>query len=118
MLAPGRPWLAAELAIRDGVIAHSGEGVYGEIFLAVLVSAAFYESDMHKLLDTALAYIPPQSKLTEVIRQTMDWCAQADDWREPMQRVYETYAQQYHWVHTFPNAAMMVIGLLVRQRRF
>ena len=41
LLAPGRPWLAAELAIRDGVIAHSGEGVYGEIFCAALVSAAF-----------------------------------------------------------------------------
>ena len=88
LLAPGRPWLAAELAIRDGVIAHSGEGVYGEIFCAVLVSAAFYESDMHKLLDTALAYIPPQSKLTEVVRQTMDWCSQADDWHEPMRKVF------------------------------
>ena len=112
LLAPGRPELAAELAIRDGVIAHSGEGVYGEIFCAVLVSAAFYETEIHKLLEIALAYIPPQSKLTEVVRQTMDWCAQADDWHEPMRKVYETYARQYHWVHSFPNAAMMVIGLL------
>jgi ADP-ribosylglycohydrolase len=112
LLAPGRPELAAELAIRDGVIAHSGEGVYGEIFCAVLVSAAFYETDMHKLLETALAYIPPQSKLSEVVRQTMAWCTQADDWHEPMCRVYETYATQYHWVHTFPNAAIAVIGLL------
>ena len=112
LLVPGRPELAAELAIRDGVIAHSGEGVYGEIFCAVLVSAAFYETDMRKLLETALSYIPPQSKLTEVVRQTMVWCAQADDWRIPMRKVYETYAKQYHWVHTFPNAAMAVIGLL------
>jgi ADP-ribosylglycohydrolase len=112
LLALGRPELAAELAVRDGVIAHSGEGVYGEIFCAVLVSAAFYETDMHNLLETALAYIPPQSKLTEVVRQTMDWCSQADDWHEPMRKVYETYARQYHWVHTFPNAAMAVIGLL------
>ena len=67
---------------------------------------------MHSLLETALAYIPPQSKLTEVVRQTMAWCAQAQDWHEPMRRVYATYAQQYHWVHTFPNAAMAVIGLL------
>jgi ADP-ribosylglycohydrolase len=29
-----------------------------------------------------------------------------------MRRVYETYAKQFHWVHTFPNAAMAVIGLL------
>jgi ADP-ribosylglycohydrolase len=112
LLVPGRPELAAELAIRDGVIAHSGEGIYGEIFCAVLVSAAFYETDMRKLLETALAYIPSQSKLTEVVRQTMVWCAQAEDWHEPMRKVYETYARQYHWVHTFPNAAMMVIGLL------
>ena len=112
LLAPGRPELAAKLAIRDGVIAHSGEGVYGEIFIAVLVSTAFYETDIHKLLETALAYIPPQSKLTEVVRQTMAWSAQADDWHEPMRKVYETYGRQYHWVHTFPNAAMMVIGLL------
>jgi len=112
LLSPGRPELAAELAVRDGVIAHSGEGVYGEIFCAVLISAAFYETDMHKLLETALAYIPPQSKLTEVVRQTMAWCAQADDWHEAMRKVYETCVRQYHWVHTFPNAAMAVIGLL------
>lgn len=112
LLAPGRPWLAAELAIRDGVIAHSGEGVYGEVFCAVLVSAAFFETDIHKLLETALAYIPSQSKLTEVVRQTMVWCSQTDDWHEPMRKVYDTYARQYHWVHTFPNAAMVVIGLL------
>ena len=111
LLAPGRPWLAAELAIRDGVIAHSGEGVYGEIFCATLVSAAFFETDIHNLLETALAYIPPQSKLIEVVRQTIAWCLQADDWHEPMRKVYETYARQYHWVHTFPNAAMAVIGL-------
>ena len=42
----------------------------------------------------------------------MAWCLQADDWHEPMRKVYETYARQYHWVHTFPNAAMAVIGLL------
>ena len=112
LLTPGRPCLAAELAIRDGIIAHSGEGVYGEIFCAVLVSMAFYETDMRKLLESALAYIPPQSKLTEVIHQTMEWCKLADDWHAPMRRVHETYGQQYHWVHSFPNAAMMVIGLL------
>ncbi len=118
LLAPGRPELAAELAIRDGVIAHSGEGVYGEIFCAALASLAFYETDTRILLENALAYIPPQSKLTEVVRQTMAWCAQAHDWQAPMRRVYETYARQYHWVHTFPNAAMLVIGLLFGQGDF
>jgi len=88
-----------------------GEGVYGEIFCAVTVSAAFYKNDMRHILETGLAYVPPGSQFARVVRQTMDWCASANNWHEPMRKVYETYARQYHWVHTFPNIAMVVIGL-------
>ena len=112
LIAPGLPDVAAEYAYRDGVIAHSGEGVYGEIFDAVLVSAAFFEPDPRTLLELALAYVPPTSTFARVVRETTDWCQASPDWRVPMQRVYETWGTRYHWVHTFPNIALVVIGLL------
>ncbi len=57
-LAPGLPDLAARYAYEDAVVDHAGEGMYAEIFCAVLESAAFVESDRDKLINIGLSYIP------------------------------------------------------------
>lgn len=40
---PGRPERAAELAFRDAVLSHERNGVYGAIFFAATLAAAFVE---------------------------------------------------------------------------
>ena len=50
----GMPDLAAYYAYHDASVDHAGgEGVYGEIFFAVLESLAFVESDRRTLIDAA-----------------------------------------------------------------
>ncbi len=112
LIAPGRPDLAAEYAYRDGIIAHEREGVYGEIFAAAATSLAFVESDVRHVLEGALAYVPPRSRYAQVVRQTMAWCDSLPGWQEACERVEQTYAHEYHWVHVLPNAAVVVIALL------
>ena len=51
MSAPGAPGVAAYYAYQDAIVDHAGgEGVYGEVFFAAIESAAFFESDINKLL--------------------------------------------------------------------
>ena len=58
-LFPGKPEKAAEYAFEDAIIDHGdGEGVYAEIFIAVMESAAFYIKDIRKLIEIVLSYIP------------------------------------------------------------
>ena len=58
-LFPGKPEKAAEYAFEDAIIDHGdGEGVYAEIFIAVMESVAFYIKDIRKLIEIGLSYIP------------------------------------------------------------
>ena len=46
-LFPGHPQRAAEYAFQDAVVDHgNGEGVYAEVFVAAMESAAFFETDV------------------------------------------------------------------------
>jgi hypothetical protein len=49
MLAPGWPMEAARLAHIDGVVSHAANGVYGEMYAAVLTSLAFVRREPRRL---------------------------------------------------------------------
>jgi len=70
-LAPGHPDIAARYAYEDGIVDHSGEGVYGEIFCAALESAAFVESDARILIEIGLSYIPSDCAVARCIKKAM-----------------------------------------------
>jgi ADP-ribosylglycohydrolase len=110
-LAPGRPERAIELAYRDAVIAHETEGVYGALFVAALNAVAFVEPDPRRLIEVALSFVPPRSQLAAVARQVLQWCAGASDWTEVWERVEAEILSTYHWLHTFPNLAAVLVAL-------
>ncbi|HCA34401.1 MAG TPA: ADP-ribosylglycohydrolase family protein, partial [Lachnospiraceae bacterium] len=59
MLAPGKPAIASYLAYQDAMVDHAGgEGVYAEMYNAVLESLAFEESDRETLIEKAVAFLP------------------------------------------------------------
>jgi len=71
-LAPGRPEIAVLYAYEDGIVDHSGEGIYGEVFFAAMESAAFVESDVRKLIDIGLSYIPADSAVAGCINKAVE----------------------------------------------
>ena len=110
-VAPGDPELAAELAYKDASLSHVKNGIYGEMFVSAMISAAFATVNIEEVIEIGLSAIPKKSRLTEAIKNVMEWSKQFSDWRDTWNKINEKYGQ-YHFVHTINNAALVVMGLL------
>lgn len=116
-LAPGDPELAADLAKEDACVDHADEGVYAELFLVSLQSAAFVGSDREQLLDLALAAIPPECRVAKAIADTRAWWRETSDWRECRQRVIDGHGRQ-NFTDVAQNLAFIVLGWLAGAEDF
>lgn len=115
--APGDPWTAAARAWRDARLSHVRNGLYGEMFVAAVIAAAFRESDPARLLRVGLTAIPAQSRLAEAVRFALDLHGDAPDYETALDRLYARYGH-YHWVHTINNAALVALALLYGEGDF
>lgn len=109
--SPGAPRRAASLARRDAVLSHTGNGVYGAMWAAALVSAAFTASTVREALEQALTVIPASSRLARTVRRVVSLHEAALPWEETLTTVGEETAG-LGWIHTVPNAAVLTAGLL------
>ncbi|MGW4980712.1 ADP-ribosylglycohydrolase family protein [Streptomyces mirabilis] len=109
--SPGAPRRAASLARRDAVLSHTGNGVYGAMWAAALVSAAFTAPTVRHALDTALTVIPASSRLARTVRRVLTLHETRMTWEDTLTTVSEETAG-LGWIHTIPNAAVLTAGLL------
>ncbi len=114
MLVPGDPALAADLARRAASVSHDGEAIYGAQVIAAMEALAFVEPDIHKLLDTAVTFIPKDSVIYRMIGDLRDWRTTTPDWREAFGLLaahygYDKYGGNCHMV---PNHGLIVLSLL------
>jgi len=110
-LTPGNPDLASSLAYKDASLSHTKNGIYGEMFVAAAISAALVSDDLEKVIKAGLSCVPKNSRLTEVVKNVISWSKKASSWQEVWQKVNESYGN-YHPVHTLPNLAFVLIGLI------
>jgi len=116
--APGQPRLAAELAWRDAVLSHTGNGIYGAMWVAAMVAAGFVMDEPAAIIRAGLAEIPPRSRLAAAIGDLLDWYDAEPDFETVLRKTEEKYGQLYaadeglNWVHTIPNACLVALGLL------
>ena len=110
MLAPGWPLEAARLAHIDGVVSHTANGVYGEMYAAVLTALAFVRQDTRELLVEASAYYPQQSEYAAVVRECL---ATVQSHEDPAQawKILEKRFEKYNWIHAYPNIAADILAL-------
>jgi len=91
-IAPGAPQIAAKYAYEDAILDHGdGEGTYAEIFAAAMQSAAFVESDMHKLVEIGLSYIPAECVTAQAVRFVVDAHEKGMDYLKLRDEVLERY---------------------------
>ena len=112
MVAPGKPELAAELARKAGAVSHDGEAVHAAVVVAGMVSAAFVEKDLHKLLDIGVGLIPPDSLVAQLHRDVRAWYDEDRDWEKTFERIDAKYGYDVYGgnCHVLPNHALMVLA--------
>ncbi|MBN1630001.1 MAG: ADP-ribosylglycohydrolase family protein [Thermoleophilia bacterium] len=112
LIAPGDPELAVRLACPAAQVSHDGEAVHAAMIVAALVSAAFVEKDMDRLLDTAIGFIPADSLIAQLHRDVRAWCRQDDTWEQTYDRIAERYGYDAYGggCHVIPNHAIMVMA--------
>ena len=112
LILPGNPALAARLCTMDGTLDHEGNSVYFEQFWAAMVSAAFFESDLKKLIGIGLSYIPEDSRAAALIRDVTAWCEQTDNWLYIRSRLIAEYGH-CDCTNSFQNIGLTLMILLL-----
>lgn len=112
VLCPGAPERAAKLAGMDACIDHNGNGIYAEQFLAALESYAFVESDMRKLIEKGLSFIPSESKLHQAISDTVSWYETGADFMQMRNLIMNRYGSP-NFTDVKMNLPFMMAALLL-----
>jgi ADP-ribosylglycohydrolase len=108
---PANPARAARLALVDAEFSHQANGIYGELWAAALVSAAFATDSAAVAIDVALSVVPPRSRLAETLREVVAIRGTGVDAASALDQL-EQRVGHYNWVHTIQNAAHIAVGLL------
>jgi ADP-ribosylglycohydrolase len=114
--AAGRPELAAELAWRDARLSHTKNGIYGAMFCAAMIAAAFVTDDVHSIVESGLAEIPENCRLAEAVRRTLAIAGSYGDDPEKFEEVFRDLHVLfgcYSSVHTIPNAVLCAAALIL-----
>ncbi|WHM35723.1 ADP-ribosylglycohydrolase family protein [Streptomyces sp. BPTC-684] len=115
--SPGDPRRAAALARRDAVLSHTGNGVYGAMWAAALVAAAFTADGPREAIETSLLRIPASSRLARTVRRALSLHTAGVAWSEALDELTADTAR-LGWIHTIPNAAVLTAGLLYGEGDF
>lgn len=115
LVAPANEQLAASLAQRAACVTHGDNGIYGGMFIAAAVSAAFDARDIEEVLRRALAVIPQDCTYARMVRDIWRfWEGEKEDWRACLWYIRKNYWQDKYPgnCHIMPNAAMMMLSML------
>ena len=108
--APGYPELAADFAWRQSTVCNRRNGIYGAMYFAAAIAAAFALGDPMKALEAGLSEIPADCVLAKEARWALDVADDIKDYRAARAAADERYAGM-HPVHTINNAALTIWGL-------
>jgi ADP-ribosylglycohydrolase len=110
-LAPGWPERAARMAYRDALLSHRRQGIYGAMYFAAAISAAFALEDPAEAIAVGLSEIPRECTLAKAVRWALGKGPEIGGYREAREAVERRFPDM-HMVHTIPNACLTVFGIL------
>lgn len=111
-LAPGWPARAARMAYRDAYLSHRRQGLYGEMFFAAAIAAAFVVDDPVEALEIGLTEIPRACAFAGAVRWALDRAPEIRSYRDARDAVDERFAGM-HRTHTINNACLTVWGVTI-----
>ena len=111
---PANPERAAAYAWRDACISHVKNGIYGEMWVAAMLAAAYIVEDVEKVIRFGLGEIPSKSRLHADLSQVLAWRKEKIGYENAINRVHARWDQMkgHHWCHTNSNAQIVAVALL------
>ncbi len=111
---PCDPEAAADMAWRDARIAQVKNGIYGEMWVAAMLAAAYGTESIPDVIRAGLAQIPATSRLYEAVTKVLTEYeagrSEEDTFKDIATRWNEY--NQYDWCHTISNAEIVTACLL------
>ena len=129
IIAPGMPQVPIELGEKFGKIMNYGDGMYAGQFVGAMYSAAYFETDMKKVVEIGLASIPDKSLYAICMRDVIAWYDEDPvnwkaTWKKIVDKYYNTLDHQpffkatpeaWAGIDAKLNGAFIVLGLLYGQ---
>ena len=112
--------MAAEMAFRDASVSHVKNGIYGEMFVSAMISAAMTSDDIEFIIDCGLSQIPATSRLYEHVKAIIAYKNNGWDEEQIITHIHTLFNEKqiHHWCHTIPNAMIACFALLYGDRDF
>jgi len=112
--SPGNTERAAELAWRDACISHVRNGLYGEMWVAAMLAAAYVCDDVETVIRAGLGEVPARSRFRRDIEEVLTWRKEGKTYEQAVNAVHAKWNEAFghHWCHTNSNAQIVAIALL------
>ena len=92
LMCPGLPQESNKYCDRVGRVMNYGDGLYGGMFVCGMYSAAYFETDVRKVVEAGLACIPAKSEYAMLVQDLLTWSAQyPNDWKKVWQLVQDKW---------------------------
>jgi ADP-ribosylglycohydrolase len=113
-VSPSQPARAAAMAWRDAAVSHVKNGIYGAMFVAATLAAAWTASDAADLIRTGLSVVPPGSRLAWGITRTLQWHAEGVTLETAITRLHALYDEKdpHAWCLAVTNIMVVCVALL------
>lgn len=115
LVNPGDYHRAARYAEKMASVTHGGNGVYGGMFIAACVSAAFVERDIMSVIRAGLSVIPENCEYRRMADAVIAFHQEhPDNWRECFFYIRDNFGyDRYPGIcHIIPNSAVILLSLL------
>ena len=100
------------MAYRDAYLSHRRQGIYGEMYFAAVIAAAFETDDPVAALQIGLTEIPRQCALAEAITWALHIAPEIRDYQQARAAVERRFAGMAP-VHTINNACLTIWGITI-----
>ena len=120
-LCPGDLERAAELAFHDAAISHIKNGIYGEMWVAAMLAAAYLIRDnVEQVIRAGLGQIPAKSRLHADVSEVLNWHKEGLAYTAAVDRLHARWKETnaHHWCHTNSNAQIVALALLYGEMDF
>lgn len=111
---PGDPETAADFGRRDASFSHVRNGVYGEMWAAAAIAAAFASDSAETAIRAGMAQIPARSRLHAALEEVFGWRSSGLGATAALDAIHSRWNERnpHHWCHTISNAQIVAWALL------